>query len=119
MVIVRVRQLDAPSPGDAAAATGTRATKLDRRASVRVVDGGSPALIGILLAAGRGCPTFRWCWLCGSAGAALLWWRVGRRYHVDARLILREMSGRRSRVASTLLGLSVRDRRAERGGPVD
>lgn len=40
-------------------------------------------------------------------GAAALWWGFGRRYHVDARLILREMSGRRSRVASTLLGLSV------------
>ncbi|NDJ77141.1 MAG: ABC transporter permease [Chloroflexi bacterium] len=36
-----------------------------------------------------------------------LWWHLRRRYRIDGRLILREMSGRRGRVASTLLGLSV------------
>lgn len=37
----------------------------------------------------------------------VLWRYLNRRYRVDGRLVLREMAGRRSRVASTLLGLSV------------
>jgi predicted lysophospholipase L1 biosynthesis ABC-type transport system permease subunit len=37
----------------------------------------------------------------------VLWLHLRRRYGVDARLILREMAGRRMRTASTLLGLSV------------
>lgn len=36
-----------------------------------------------------------------------LWYVLRRSYAVDGRLILREMAGRRGRVASTLLGLSV------------
>jgi len=36
-----------------------------------------------------------------------LWVALRRRHRVDARLIVREMAGRRVRVASTLLGLSV------------
>jgi len=36
-----------------------------------------------------------------------LWLYLRRNHRVDARLILREMAGRRSRIASTLLGLSV------------
>ena len=36
-----------------------------------------------------------------------LWLQLRRTYAVDGRLILREMAGRRTRVASTLLGLSV------------
>ncbi len=107
MVIVRVRQLDAPSPGDAAAATGTRATTNSTGGRRFVWLMAAVLLIGILLAAGRGLSNVPVVLAVWFAGAALLWWRVGRRYHVDARLILREMSGRRSRVASTLLGLSV------------
>lgn len=48
-----------------------------------------------------------------GAGAVLalaavgVWRLLRRRYTVDGRLVLREMSGRRGRVASTLLGLSI------------
>ncbi|MBN1562637.1 MAG: ABC transporter permease, partial [Anaerolineae bacterium] len=37
----------------------------------------------------------------------VLWWHFRRTFAIDGRLILREMGGRRSRLASTLLGLSV------------
>jgi predicted lysophospholipase L1 biosynthesis ABC-type transport system permease subunit len=40
-------------------------------------------------------------------GLAAVLWRLLWRYRVDGRLILRETMGRRGRVASTLLGLSV------------
>lgn len=49
-------------------------------------------------------------WLGVVIGGGLLltiWWYLQRRYRADGRLILREMAGRRGRVASTLLGLSV------------
>jgi ABC-type antimicrobial peptide transport system permease subunit len=45
--------------------------------------------------------------LLGVMAAAGLWVYLRRRYAIDGRLILREMMGRRGRVASTLLGLSV------------
>ncbi len=45
--------------------------------------------------------------LLGVIAAVGLWVYLKRRYLVDGRLILREMMGRRGRVASTLLGLSV------------
>lgn len=45
--------------------------------------------------------------LAVGVGGFWLWRAVQRRYAVDGRLILREMAGRRGRVASTLLGLSV------------
>ncbi len=45
--------------------------------------------------------------LLGVIAAVGLWVYLRRRYIVDGRLILREMNGRRGRVASTLLGLSV------------
>ncbi len=45
--------------------------------------------------------------LVGAIVFAGLWRYLKRGYTVDGRLILREMGGRRSRVASTLLGLSV------------
>lgn len=45
--------------------------------------------------------------VAGGVAFALLWRALRRRLSVDGRLILREMSGRRTRVASTLLGLSV------------
>jgi predicted lysophospholipase L1 biosynthesis ABC-type transport system permease subunit len=41
------------------------------------------------------------------AATAAVWRRLWKRYGVDGRLVLREMAGRRSRVSSTLLGLSV------------
>lgn len=43
----------------------------------------------------------------GGVAFVLLWRALRRRLNVDGRLVLREMSGRRTRVASTLLGLSV------------
>lgn len=45
--------------------------------------------------------------LAVGMGGFWLWRILQRRYTVDGRLILREMAGRRGRVASTLLGLSV------------
>jgi putative ABC transport system permease protein len=45
--------------------------------------------------------------LIGVAALAGLWFYLRRRYAVDGRLVLRQISGRRTRVASTLLGLSV------------
>lgn len=45
--------------------------------------------------------------LAGLAAFLVLWRALRRRFSVDGRLVLREMSGRRTRVASTLLGLSV------------
>lgn len=45
--------------------------------------------------------------LAGIAAFLVLGRALRRRYSVDGRLVLREMSGRRTRVASTLLGLSV------------
>jgi len=45
-------------------------------------------------------------WL-GFVVLGFVLWRRLRRYRVDGRLVLREMTGRRQRVASTLLGLSV------------
>ncbi len=62
---------------------------------------------GFLIADVLGSPE----WWGGALGmlvlAAWLWRYLRRSYTVDGRLILREMSGRRGRVASTLLGLSV------------
>jgi ABC-type antimicrobial peptide transport system permease subunit len=50
----------------------------------------------------------RWIVLAGAAVTFVMLWRyLEGRFAVDGRLILREMVGRRSRVASTLLGLSV------------
>jgi predicted lysophospholipase L1 biosynthesis ABC-type transport system permease subunit len=45
--------------------------------------------------------------LIGMAVLVGLWIYLRRRYAVDGRLVLREIAGRRTRVASTLLGLSV------------
>ena len=45
--------------------------------------------------------------LLSVIAAVAIWLYLRRRYAVDGRLILREMMGRRGRVASTLLGLSV------------
>jgi ABC-type antimicrobial peptide transport system permease subunit len=45
--------------------------------------------------------------LIGGAVLVGLWFYLRRRYAVDGRLVLREIAGRRTRVASTLLGLSV------------
>lgn len=42
-----------------------------------------------------------------GAISVVLWRRLTRSYRTEGQLILREMNGRRSRVASTLLGLSV------------
>ncbi|MBN1680519.1 MAG: FtsX-like permease family protein [Anaerolineae bacterium] len=51
---------------------------------------------------------FQWlALLIGLVVVVALWRHLRRHYGVDARLILREMSGRRNRTASTLLGLSV------------
>ena len=72
-----------------------------------MVDGGSP-LIRILLPPGAACPTFRCCWLW-FAGAALLWWRVGRRT-ISIASDLAQMSGRRSRVVDAA-GPKRQDRR--------
>ncbi len=50
----------------------------------------------------------RWMVVLPGLLIFLALWRVlRRRYRVDGRLILREMAGRRGRIASTLLGLSV------------
>jgi ABC-type antimicrobial peptide transport system permease subunit len=51
-----------------------------------------------------------WRWVAVATGAAVfvgLWAYLRRSYAIDGRLILREMVGRRGRVTSTLLGLSV------------
>jgi ABC-type antimicrobial peptide transport system permease subunit len=45
--------------------------------------------------------------LIGAVVLVGLWFYLRRRYTVDGRLVLREISGRRTRVTSTLLGLSV------------
>lgn len=64
-------------------------------------------LAGVLLAITQ-VVWLRWAGAAAGAIAFVLLWRaLNRRFSVDARLILREMSGRRTRVASTLLGLSV------------
>lgn len=49
-------------------------------------------------------------WIAVVAGVVaffVLWRVLRRRFTMDGKLVLREMSGRRTRVASTLLGLSV------------
>jgi ABC-type antimicrobial peptide transport system permease subunit len=52
--------------------------------------------------------TVRWGGIVlGMVIALVLWRYLRQRFTVDGRLVLREMAGRRSRVASTLLGLSV------------
>ena len=63
---------------------------------------------GSLLAVRLGGKLAMWGGIAASAVAGVwLWQALRRRYSVDGRLILREMSGRQGRVASTLLGLSV------------
>ncbi|MBN1201368.1 MAG: FtsX-like permease family protein [Anaerolineae bacterium] len=69
----------------------------------------SVAAVGIgLLLVQKLEPDYRWgAALVGLIAFIGLWRYLARRYSVDARLVLREMGGRRNRVASTLLGLSV------------
>ena len=45
--------------------------------------------------------------LIGATVLGGLWWYLTKKHRIDGRLVLREMHGRRTRVASTLLGLSV------------
>lgn len=81
--------------------------------------GGSPAWGGALLLSGAlvlggvlvseaRVQGAEWIAVVAGAIAFIVLWRVlRRRFSVDGRLVLREMAGRRTRVASTLLGLSV------------
>jgi len=96
--------LPSPPPGwrDSAASAGPAAATLGTvLLSVALV------LAGVLLAITQ-VIWLRWAGAAAGAVAFVLLWRaLSRRFSVDARLILREMSGRRTRVASTLLGLSV------------
>lgn len=62
---------------------------------------------GFLIADAFGSPEWWGGALVMLVMAIWLWRYLRRSYAVDGRLILREMSGRRGRVASTLLGLSV------------
>jgi ABC-type antimicrobial peptide transport system permease subunit len=69
---------------------------------------GAAAFAGIFLLTGLSGTLARWIGLViGLVMAVGLWRFLQRGYRVDGRLVLREMGGRRNRVASTLLGLSV------------
>jgi ABC-type antimicrobial peptide transport system permease subunit len=69
---------------------------------------GAAAFAGIFLLAGLSGTLARWIGLAvGVVMVVGLWRFLQRGYRVDGRLVLREMGGRRNRVASTLLGLSV------------
>ena len=75
--------------------------------------GGALLLSGVLVLGGVLATETRvrgaeWLALIAGVVAFLVLWRALRhRLSIDGRLVLREMSGRRTRVASTLLGLSV------------
>jgi predicted lysophospholipase L1 biosynthesis ABC-type transport system permease subunit len=62
---------------------------------------------GVLLANLGGPTAWQIAVVIGGAAFALLWMQLRRSYTIDGRLVLREMTGRRGRVSSTLLGLSV------------